>query len=991
MEESRRGETVTEKKLYLIDGTNQIFRAFYAIKSQLTNREGLPTNALFGFTRMLKKLLSEKDPAYIATAFDMAAPTFRHEEYEDYKANRPEPPEDLSVQFPYARKICEALGIPVIEKEGFEADDIIGTLAERAKEQGFSVIIVASDKDLFQLVDEMVMLLNPQKEIQEFDSEGVMKTFGVPPEHVVDVIGLWGDAIDNIPGVPGIGEKKAKEIISLYGSLDDAVRRAERFLSFFRVRDEILQAIDDVETASSERLGKTAVSCIEKLHDLEREGNELIKIEKDAILRKRLEELLASAASIRMEKETLLRGQKESIKRFKLLKKELRNIEKGSSLKSWESLAQNKEAAFVSRKLARIERNVPIDVDTDALRYQGPKEEQMHALFSDLGFSSLLEDMGARKAIQEEIPCKLMSSAEEAEQLEETLLKKREAFFSLFRATKHPNGARILMLSFYMPEQHETYAAILYTGDEEKKEQHLVRRIGRILENERIRKIGYDLKDSIRALEERGIVLKGLFFDLKLAAYLLDPSGGDLRFSAIVKRILKEDIQEEEHAKKDEAPDEAEMIRKCCKRALYTARLFAPLQEKIVQENLEELFETLELPLIEVLAAMESAGVKIDSALLKTMSGEMEADLGRVVEEIYACAGERFNINSPKQLGEILFEKIGLQHGKKTPKSKAYATGMDVLAELSRQHPLPGKILEYRSIAKIKSTYVDALPALIDERTGRVHTSFNNTGTATGRLSSSDPNLQNIPVRTEAGRMIRKAFIPDEGNLFLSADYSQVELRILAHLSDDQEMIESFMKGEDIHRTTASKMLGIPYEKVTEQYRRFAKTINFGIIYGMSAFRLSKELGISGSEAKKFIESYFRRFRRVKEYIDETTTFVQKEGYVTTLFGRVRNFKEIRSPNRTVVQQAIRQAVNTTIQGTAADLIKKAMIAIHGELKQYDARMVLQVHDELLLEVPEDMIEALQEMVKEKMEGVYMLKVPLIVNIAAGKNWADAK
>ena len=980
-----------EKKLYLIDGTNQVFRAFYAIKSQLTNREGLPTNAVYGLARMLRKLLAEKDPAYIAAAFDLAAPTFRHKEYEQYKANRPEPPEDLSVQFPYARKVCEALGVPVLQQEGFEADDVIGTLARKAGERGLSVVIVASDKDLLQLVDEKISILNPQKEIEEIDSEGVRRVFGAAPEQVIDVIGLWGDSVDNIPGVPGIGEKKAKEIISLYGNVEKAVERAEKLMGFFQSRDRVLAAIEKVESASHDEKKKAEAEFAIKLAEMQEKGDELKDAEKDENFLKKLTGCMRLIETIRKNVDAFIQKPEEAAAKLKTLKKELKEIEKGSAYKAWESLAVNKEKAFISKKLARIDRDAPIGFDLDALRYRGAREEELEQLFTELGFFSLLEEIGKKPVPPEEISYKIMTSTDDLNNLSEKLRKIKKAFLSISETPEGSDNERSLVVSFHIPMENETFAFILSQRKEEPGASPAIERLKNILEDGKIGKIGYDLKDSIILLKKRNIALDGISFDLMLASYLLDPSAEEFSFRRIVENTLREDYAEKEADKKNTALPVEDIIQNCCKRALFAARLHPVLKDRLMKENLEELYETVEIPLIRVLAHMQIAGVKIDVELLRAMSREMETDLEKVSEEIYTLAGEKFNINSPKQLGEILFSRIGLQHGKKTPKSGDFATGMEVLEELSAQHPLPKKILEYRSIAKIKSTYVDALPALIDPVTGRIHTSFNQAGTATGRLSSSDPNLQNIPIRTETGKEIRKAFIPEKGNLFLCADYSQVELRILAHLADDPDMIESFVRGEDIHRTTASKMLGVPYEKVTESYRRFAKTINFGIVYGMSAFRLSKELGISGSEARKFIESYFNRFRRVKEYIDETTEFVQKEGYVTTLFGRVRYFKEIRSKNRMVQQAAIRQAVNTTIQGTAADLIKKAMIAIYGDLGGYKAEMLLQVHDELLFEVPRENADELRDLVKTKMEGVFQLKAPLIVNVAVGENWAESK
>ncbi|MEW5807383.1 MAG: DNA polymerase I [Acidobacteriota bacterium] len=986
-----------KKRIYLIDGTNQIFRAFYAIKSQLTNQRGLPTNAVYGFARMLKKLLAEKKPDYVACAFDLSAPTFRHEEFKGYKANRPEAPEELSIQFPYAKKVCEAFGVPVLEMEGYEADDLIGTLSRKASEEGFSVVIVASDKDLFQLVDGSVLMLNPQKEEGEIGKEEVMRIFGVAPERVVDVFSLWGDPVDNIPGVPGIGEKRAKEIIATYGSLEKVIDRAERFIAFFALRNALLKEIEEIEASSGAHRKIPWERFFDELDEAREKGRALLNVEKDSGFYKKVEELLASFEEIAKKKSDYLNEPEGVPTELRILKKLLKDLEKGSSYKSWESVSQHKDRAVMSRKLAKIEQSVPLILEPGSLKYKGIREEELRALFTELGFSSMLAGLEKGEVVEGtapssgEVTFEPIASLDDLSALEDKLAKRREAFIGLLRMPGHQKNREKIAISFYIPDEGKSYAFLLPSEGVFLNNLLALETLKRALQNEKIKKIGHDLKTSLISLRRHEIDLGGISFDAMLAAYLLDPSRKDFELPTIVEEVLHARYTEEKLEEEDGHIPEQRLLQNCARRAFYTARLHPLLKNMLLKENLEELYETVEMPLIEVLAGMEMSGVKIDTELLGSMSIDMEAELQAVSEEIYKLAGQKFNINSPKQLGDILFRKLGLAHARKTPKSREFATGMEVLEELSAVHPLPRKVLEYRSIAKMKATYVDALPALIDPGTGRVHTSFHQTGTATGRLSSSDPNLQNIPIRSESGKEIRKAFVPEEGYLFVSADYSQVELRILAHLSDDQDMIESFVKEEDIHRTTASRILGIPYESVTDDHRRFAKTINFGILYGMGAFRLSRELGISSREAQRFIDSYFQRFRRVRDYIDETTEFVRKEGYVTTLFGRVRYFKEIGSKNQRLMQQAIRQAVNTTIQGTAADLIKKAMISIHREFGQYQARMILQVHDELLFEVPEENVEKVKRLVKEKMEYVYPLKAPLIVNVSSGKSWADTK
>lgn len=981
------------KTIYLIDGTNQVFRSFFAIKSQLTSRDGLPTNAIYGFTRMLKKLLSERNPEYIAIAFDMAAPTFRHQEYEEYKANRPETPDELVVQLPYIRKICTGLGVPVIEKEGYEADDLIGTIAERAKQKGFTVVIVASDKDLYQLVDHTVTMLNVQKGNLIIDEREVKQIFGVTPAQVIDVFALWGDPTDNIPGVPGIGEKSAKEIISRYGSLEKALKRAERFIDFMDMKDQILQLIEKVKKEKVERKESLFEGCFRKCEEGRKRAEALLKKEESPQFQERLEGVLSFLKALLDREEELKQKPEEAISQLTALRKRLKEIEKGTSLRSWRSLIENRGSAFLSLKLASIERNVPIDINMDSFQYQGPDRESLKDIFTELGFSSLIDEEDEEPDRElESISYQLVIKDDELREILKEIEKRGKMVLSFWELPESSKNECPCVLSFLTPSDERVFALLLPSIRPSEKEDAMLKSFKNILENAKVKKIGYDLKRIKNALRKEKINLQGLYFDVMIAFYLLDPSRKDFSFHAVIKELLKEKVLDPASGKKEiQALNKDTILQQCSRNALTTGKVYSILHERLAQENLEELYEEVEIPLIDVLSDMEMTGIKIDGKILKSMSEQMEEEMKEVQKEIYRIAGEEFNINSPKQLGDILFKRIGLTPSKKTPRSRDFATGVEILEELSRFHPLPKKILEYRSISKLKSTYTDALPPLINVRTGRIHSSFNQSGTATGRLSSSEPNLQNIPIGGESGRKIRRAFIPEKGNLFLSADYSQIELRILAHLSDDPDMIEAFQKGEDIHRTTTSKILFIPYDKVSEEQRRFAKTINFGIIYGMSAFRLSKELGISRTEAQKFIDSYFRRFRRVKEYIDETTRFVEKHGYITTLFNRVRYFKEIHSPNKMVVRQAIRQAVNTTIQGTAADLIKKAMIAIHQEMDKVSLKMILQVHDELLFEAPEEKVDRLKLWIKDKMENIYRLRAPLVVHIGVGSHWAEAK
>ncbi len=991
--ESEESGIIMKKEIYLIDGTNQIFRSFFAIKSQLTSREGLPTNAIYGFTRMLKKLLSEKNPEYIAIAFDMAGPTFRHLEYEDYKANRPEAPDELIVQLPYIRKICTSYGIKVVEKEGYEADDIIGTIAEKAKQQGFSVVIVASDKDLYQLVDQKVTVLNVQKDNPNIGETEVQQIFGVMPTQVVDVFALWGDPTDNISGVPGIGEKSAKEIISRYGSLEIALERAEQLIDFMDLKEQIIILIEKIKKAKVKGKKTLFKECLSKCEEGKKLLEALIDLEKDPRFQGLFEGIASYFKAFIDKKPEFINKPEAATSLLIQLRKNLKGLEKGMSLKSWKSLVENRKSALLSRKLASIEKGVPIKIDMESFQYQGPDQKALKNIFIELGFSSLIDGEKEEPTKKLElISYQLVSEDNEVNGVFKEIEKKEKIVLSFWELPESSKKRYKSTLSFLLPSDEKAYVFLFPSNKALKNERTILEKLKSILEDGKVKKIGYDLKRIKNALQKKGINLQGLYFDVMIAFYLLDPSRKDFSFRTIIKEILKEKVSEVVLDEKEILSLNSDVLpQQCAQNAAYVARVYPNMRERLAKENLEELFEEIEIPLIDAISDMEMMGIKIDGTLLKSMSRKMEEEMKKVKKDIFHLTGEEFNINSPKQLGDVLFRKIGLKPSMKTPRSGDFATGMKILEELSKSHPLPKKILEYRAISKLKSTYVDALPPLINVKTARIHSSFHQTGTATGRLSSSEPNMQNIPVSGKYGRKIREAFIPAKGNLFLSADYSQIELRILAHLSDDPEMIEAFQKGEDIHRTTVSKILFIPYEKVSEQQRRFGKTINFGIIYGMSAFRLSKELGIARGEAQKFIDSYFKRFKGVKEYIDETTKFVEKHGYITTLFNRVRYFKEINSPNRMIVQQAIRQAVNTTIQGTAADLIKKTMIAIHQEMKEFSLKMILQVHDELLFEARKEEVEVLKPWIKDKMENIYKLKVPLFVHMGVGNNWAEAK
>lgn len=885
------------RTIYLVDGTYNIFRAYHATP-RLTNSKGLPTNAVYTFAQILRKLIVDEKPGFLGVAFDTEAPTFRHIEFEEYKAHRPAPPDDLIIQFPYARRVCEVLRVPVLEKDGFEADDVIATLAEKGKAKGYDVVIVTSDKDMFQLVDDRVKILNPAKGNILMDAAKIEEIFGVPPSQVVDVLALWGDSSDNIPGVPGIGEKGAKEIIRQHASLEEAYRR-----------------VDQIQRKAY------------------REG-----------------------------------------------------------------LRQNFDLALKCRDLVTIRRDAPVELDLDALRYEAPDARAAYDLFSELEFTSLQQEFATR----EEASSSEYRPVLELEALDKVVAQARSdgvLSVDLETTSVDPMRAAIVGIALcsregvahYVPVSHHYLGAPRQIPLEVALEK-----LKPLLEDPQVPKVGQNVKYELILFRRHGISIAPVSFDSMVASYLIDPGRRQHNLDVLALDFLSHRTilyKEVAGTGKNEVTLDLVDVERVAQYAGEDAdvalRLKLALEPKLREMELDELYQDLELPLIGVLAEMEMAGVKVDPLALKKMSAEFSVELERLEAEIYELAGCQFNINSPKQLGDILFEKLNLQSRRRTARTKARSTSVEVLEELAPHHPLPRRILDYRSLWKLKSTYIDALPLLINPDTGRVHTSYNQTVAATGRLSSSDPNLQNIPARTEQGRRIRAAFIPEKGHLFLAADYSQVELRIMAHMADVPELADAFRKGEDIHRRTAAEIFKVIPELVTPEMRNQAKTINFGVLYGMGSVSLAQQLGIPRKAAQEFIEHYFERFPRIKEYIDETIRQAERDGYVITLFNRRRYFPDIKSPDRLARQQALRAAVNTTIQGTAADLIKKAMLDLDRALKdgQYRSRMILQVHDELVLECPEDELERVRPVVVRCMEGVANLRAPLTVDLKTGGSW----
>ncbi|HSB60269.1 MAG TPA: DNA polymerase I [Vicinamibacteria bacterium] len=884
------------ERVYLVDGSAQFHRAYHAIRGLATSR-GLPTNATYGFTTMLRKLLEDEKPERIGILFDPPGKTVRHEEYEQYKANRPRMDDDLAVQIPYVRRVCEVLRLPILEVPGYEADDVIAALARQAVERGRKVVVVSGDKDLLQLVDDDVLVLNPGREgtgATLYDRRTVEEKWGVPPERVVDVLALVGDAVDNIPGVRGIGEKGARDLVREFGPLE-----------------AVLASADKVKRAAY------------------REG---------------------------------LLGQRE--------------------------------AALLSKRLATLRRDVPVALDLEALRRREPDRPAAYALFRELEFQAIAKEFAPPEAPAGETAHRLVTRVGELEALAAEARKAGRVSLAAVVTSAEPVRARLLGLALAHAPGQAAYVPLghskLDLPDALPPDEALAP-LKPLLEDASVRKLSAHAKRDLVVLARRGVRLSGVGFDAIVASYLLNPgrraySLEDLAFEFLGERrgsgsdgVSGDDASAEQAART--AGGDADLV----------LRLDRPVSERLEEEGLAAIYQGMELPLIEVLADMERAGVKIDPGLLAAMSRDMEMQLAALTREIHALAKGEFNINSPVQLREVLFDRLGLKAGKKTAKTRAASTAEDVLEELALLHELPRKMLEYRSVQKLKSTYVDALPQLVNPETGRIHASFNQTVAATGRISSSDPNLQNIPIRTPEGRRIREAFVAAEGHRLLSADYSQIELRILAHLSKDRTLIDTFQRGEDVHDRTSREVFGPLSPLPPEEQRRVAKMVNYALLYGKTAFTLAKDIGVSKKDAEAFIGAYFARYPSVRSFIDETIANARKTGHVRTLLGRLRRLPDLRAKNFQVRMEAERQAMNTPVQGSAADLIKKAMIDLHRALGERGlrSRLILQIHDELLLEVPEAEAEEARRLVKEVMEGALELEVPLVVDARLGRNWAE--
>jgi len=880
-------------KLFLIDGSSYIYRAFYAIR-HLSNSKGLPTNAIYGFIQMILKVLKEHRPDYLAVVFDSKAPTFRSETFKAYKANRPAMPEGLIPQIPYIKKTVEGYRIATLEMDGYEADDLIGTVA-KTLEAELEVVIITGDKDLMQLVSDRIQIYDPMKE-KRYGVQEVVERFGVLPEQVVEVMALAGDTVDNIPGVPGIGEKTAIELIKTFGTIEN-----------------LLNHLDQIQ------------------------------------------------------------------------QKKLR-----------EKLENHGELARISRQLATIRTDAPIPCRKEDFVLSPPDTNRLRELFKELEFNKLLKELSEGTPRQKpERDYRLIVEREEFLLLLQDLRKSKCFAIDVETTSPHPMWAKLVGISLSHTPHQAFYIPLGHLTAKQLPLPWVLGELKPLLEDETIKKVGQNIKYDWIVLRHHGLTLRGVVFDSMIASYLLNPTKHNHNLSEIAREYLDREMADYKDivGGKGMTFDQVALERArdySCEDAEVTFQLFHLLLPKLKEGGFEELFHHVEMPLSTVLAKIERNGVKIDIELLNDFSKEIEIQLLQRMDRIYALAGETFNINSPQQLGKILFDKLKLPVIKKT--KTGVSTDMEVLEKLSRHHDLPFEILGYRNLSKLKSTYIDALPKLIHPETGRVHTSYNQTVTATGRLSSSDPNLQNIPIRTDEGNRIRQAFIPEKGYIMASADYSQIELRILAHLSQDGVLMEAFRNDEDIHRRTASEIFGVPMEQVTPLMRREAKVINFGIIYGMSAYGLSQQLGTDPKIAQTYINEYFKKYTGVQTYIQNSLEEARKKGFVSTLLNRRRFLPELNSQTIALRQAAERMAMNTPLQGTAADMIKVAMIRIQNQLEalELSTKMIMQVHDELVFEIPVEEIEKTLPMIQHEMETVMELTIPLKVSIHTGKNWAEA-
>lgn len=895
-----------QKKLFLLDAMALIYRAYYAmVKSPRITSKGVNTSATLGFTNTLYEVLRQEQPTHIAVAFDTGAPTLRHADFAEYKANREATPDDIINSIPYIKKIIDAFNIPMVMMDGYEADDVIGTLAKRAEIEGFQVYMMTSDKDYGQLLSDNIYMYKPAKfgqPAQVVDVAGICEKYGISrPEQLIDILGLWGDSSDNIPGVPGVGEVKAKKLIAQFGSIEN-----------------IYENIDEV-------------------------GNPKLK----------------------------------------------------------QALIDNQEQALTSKMLATIILDVPVDCDFEAMRYTGPNPQKLKAIFDELEFRALSRRVFTDLSLPQSPKNQPSNSqpdlfsipvdepAENVVPLHQNFTSVNHKYIKINKVDELNEKTDLQSTLFFdWLTVNEKIAGFAFSSGSGQVYYHLLEETSSfkkllqyIFENERL-VVSYAMKQTFKYFHGLKLKVKSSFFDLQIAHYLIQPENQH-KLEVLTEHYLDYELMGE--AK--------ELHLAVCEHVEMYAQLYPIFRKELEQNNLTSLFDEVEMPLAEVLADMEYTGVKLDTEVLRENSQTLAQDIADLEEHIYALAGEKFNIASPKQMGEILFEKLRIIENAKLTKTKQYQTGEEVLNKLVNKHPIVSLILEWRSLTKLKSTYIDALPQLINPKTGRIHTTFNQTVTSTGRLSSVNPNLQNIPIRTERGRDIRKAFVsPSDDYVIMAADYSQIELRIVAHVCGDERMIETFRQHKDIHASMAAHVYHVSEEAVTSTMRRNAKTVNFGILYGISAFGLAERLHIPQKEARELITDYFAGFPKISQYLSDTMDFARKNGYVETLLGRRRYIKDITSPNAILRKAAERNAINAPIQGTAADLIKIAMVRIAKAIKeqQLDCRMVLQVHDELVFEVRKTEVERIKGAVQELMSTALQLSVPLDVEINEGNSWYEA-
>ena len=898
--------------LFLIDGSSQMYRAYHAFRGRgLSDQEGHATHAVYVFVTMLRKLVADHKPTYIGASFDLAGPTFRDQISDEYKANRPAMPDDLAEQIAWVHEACEALGVPIVTAEGYEADDVIGTLALRAIAAGLEVAIVSIDKDFFQLVQDGIRVYDPREDGAWFDAAGVVEKFGVAPAHVVDVLALVGDTSDNVAGVPGIGKKGAIELVAQYGSLDNILDRA----AGLRPR------------------------------------------QRDALLAHRAD-------------------------------------------------------ALTSRELVTIRTDVPLALDLDALRYRGESRARCYELFTRLAFRSLVNEY-APTAESVERQYTLVRSFDDLDATIDALRAAGACAFRLIPSGPSPMRAIPVGLSvsvrprqaWYVPfgepasdSGHDLLAEASAPMALDRSE--VLNRLRPVLEDPSVRKVGHDVKVDQLLLARHGIELAGVEFDSMLASYLLDATRPSHELEAIALEELgyKAMTEEDVTGRGSKAVGLARVAPEAAltfagERADLAGQLSADLSPRLAASRLDAVYRELEMPLIPVLAAIERAGVMVDARILAEQSAHIEQALAQLTSRIWALAGESFNVNSPKQLGDVLFEKLKLPAPRKTGKTKTVSTAADVLEELALVHELPRLVLDWRGMHKLKSTYIDALPQLVNPETGRLHTSFNQAVAATGRLSSSDPNLQNIPIRTELGRGIRRAFVAAPDHVLISADYSQIELRVLAHMAGEPALIDAFLAGEDIHDRTGRQLFGPGSGLDPHEMRSRSKMVNYAVLYGKTPFTLARDINVTQEAAQAFVDAYFRGFPRVRAFIDRTLEQARQTGEVRTIAGRRRLVPNLVSRNFQMRAQSEREAINMPIQGTAADILKRAMIDVYASLQtnRLRTRMILTVHDELLFEAPRQEVDQAVRLVRDRMEGAAALDVPLTVEIGVAENWRDAK